>query len=486
MKKVIFLLLIFICTWLPSSELDCFTIIAGKNATADGSVILAHNEDDSGENIFLDVHRLASRFHALNEIVRLKNGASIPQIKKTFGFLWLQLPGLEFADSYFNENRVVVASNACLSREDKGELNQGGIGFMLRCIIAQRALSARHAVKIATGLLNEFGYTSSGRTYCIADSKEGWILHVVKGKHWIAQRVPDDQVTVISNYYTIENVNSKDSKNFLSSAELISYAVKRGWYNPQRDGKFDFARVYSDPANLKSMGNILRQWRATSLLSGEKFDLTDRFPFSFVPRKKIKLSDCFRILRDHYEDTEYDLTDHYRKGSPNKTKNRTICTNSTRYSFVAHLRTGLPKEIASTVWIAFSRPDANAYSPWYFPDTTPPSGYTRGNTEDAQKTHFSKPGQFFSYQSRYAYCCFSKLSELVDLDYRNRIRITRKTWNNFEDFVFKNSKKMDKEFLYIYKRNQPLALKVMTNYVHNLEYRKWFLADELIRDLTAN
>jgi hypothetical protein len=26
----------------------------------------------------------------------------------------------------------------------------------------------------------------------------------------------------------------------------------------------------------------------------------------------------------------------------------------------------------------------------------------------------------------------------------------------------------------------------MTNYVHNLEYRKWFLADELIRDLTAN
>ena len=30
-------------------EVDCYSVMAGKNATTDNSVMLAHNEDDYGE-----------------------------------------------------------------------------------------------------------------------------------------------------------------------------------------------------------------------------------------------------------------------------------------------------------------------------------------------------------------------------------------------------------------------------------------------------
>ena len=485
MKRTVILVIILLCGFLSAAESDCFTIIVGKDATDDGSVIIAHNEDDSGDHWFLDIHRMDSRFPGKNETIALKNGAVIPQVKKTFGYLWLQLPGFEFGDSYFTENSVVIVSNQCLSREKNGELTSGGIGFMLRRLVAQRALSARHAVEIAGQLIDTFGYYSSGRTLCIADEKEGWILHIVQGKHWIAQRVADDEVAVIPNYYTIQEIDLRDSKNFLGSPDLIRYARTKGWYNRDDHGDFNFSRAYSDLEKLKSRDNILRHWRAADLLARDKFTVDSRLPFSFKPRKKLRIPDLFNVLRDHYEDTEYDLTDDYKKGSPNSTRNRTICTSSTRYSVVAHMRQNLPKEISCVVWIAFARPDSNAYSPWYFPISSPPDGYNRTRSDMALASHFKKSRSYFQYNPKYALCQFARVSDLVDRDYKSRIKIARKAWDNFENFVFKNLRKKEKEFHYLYKRNPIIATKIITNYVHNLEYRKWYVADELIEELSS-
>ena len=323
MKKLFIFLILFSAILLYCDETNCFSIIVGSKATEDGSVLLAHNEDDKGKNFFVNVHRISPLNHSSPTVIKLKNNATISQINQTFGFLWLQIPDIEFADSYINENGVVIVSNACESREDKPDLTNGGIGFMLRRIVAERATSARHAIEIAGSLIERFGYYSSGRTLCIADSTEGWILHIVKGKHWIARRVPDNEVAVVSNYYTIRNFTMKNRKDFLGSPDIVYYATKRGWYDPRKDGDFDFAKVYSDLKNFKSMVNILRQWRGSNLLSEDKYKIDSRFPFSFKPKKKIKIGNLFRVLRDHYEGTEYDLTDNYKKGgSPNSTKNK--------------------------------------------------------------------------------------------------------------------------------------------------------------------
>jgi dipeptidase len=486
LRVFIVLLLVLPAARLTADQWDCFTVIVGKEACDSGNVLLAHNEDDRGRNIFVNMHKLPAASYAAGTVVKLKNNAVAPRQGRTFGFLWFQIPGLDFADSYINEKGVAIASNACRSREDQPQLTDGGIGFMLRRLMAERASTAREAVEIAGKLIDTYGYDSSGRSYAVADKKEGWLLQVVNGKHWVARRVPDDQVAVIANCYTIGAVNLKDKKDFLGSPDIVSYAVQRGWYQPDRDGKFNFAAVYSAPGNITNEKNALRQWRGINLLSKKKFKMEPQFPFAFEPKRDVKFHDLFRVLRDHYEDTEYDLSNDYKKGSPNSTKNRTICTQTTRYSFVAVLRDELPDAIAHLVWIAFGRPDTNAYSPWYVSIPSPPEGYTYGSSRTALQSHFQLPAKnnSFCFHAEYAYCRYARLSELVDKAYRSRIRATRKEWKNFESYTAKQLRKMEKEFKYLLETDQHIAKKIITNFIYKLEYRKWFLASELIRQHT--
>lgn len=485
MKPIVGLILLVISSLLLLSvrEDNSFTIIAGKNTTKDGTVILAHNQGQPGENVFVNVHKISGKFHRYPQKILLKNGGVVLQAQKTVGFLWFEIPGTEFGDSYMNENGVVIASNTCRSREDKPGLTNGGIGFMLVRIMAEQAASARQAVEIAGRLIQQFGYYGPGQCYAIADSNEAWLLQVVKGKHWAAKRVPDDQVAVVANRFTIDTVDFTDKNNCVGSPGLIQYAVQRGWYNPQTHGEFEFARVYADPENYKAEENVLRQWRGTSLLARKKFKPDSSLPFSFKPKGKIEITDLYKILRDHYEGSEYNLDPEYKKGSPHAIQKQPICSKDTRYAFVAQLRKKLPQEIANLVWVAFHRPDTNAFSPWYFSITTPPEGCTYGNSETALLSHFKPPKTLFTFNPRYAYWSYAKLSQLVEQGYRERFKLTRKEWRNFENYVLKMRRKMEKEFKYLMKINKHITIKLITNYVHKLEYRKWFKASELISEM---
>jgi dipeptidase len=484
MKKFATLIIFLICaSWLHADgdDLNCFTIVAGSKATADGSVMLAHNEDDSGR-MWVNIHKVPAREHPQGEALTLKSGAVLPQVTGTTGLLWLELPESDFADSYINEHGVAITSNACSSREDKGELTDGGIGFNLRRLVAERAKTAREGVRIAGELISRFGYNSAGRAYIIADASEGWLLHAVRGKRWAARRVPDNEVAVIANRYTISAMVLDDKDRFQGSPDIVEYAIRRGWYDPQKDGDFDFARAYSDPAKYADMHNVMRQWRGTDLLASKSCKLEDPLPFSFRSRRDIRLSDLFRVLRDHYEGTEHDLSNRYRNGSPNSGKNRTICTESTQYAFVAHLRSGLPVEISHTVWIACRRPDSNAFSPWYVSIARSPEGASRESSDSAWKNHFAPlPAQAFE-DAGLSFNTYARLSDVVDRQYRQRIAKTQKVWRNHEEFLFKDLKDHEKEFVFLLKSNRALARKIIDNYIRGLEYRKWFLADELLRE----
>ncbi len=142
---------------------------------------------------------------------------------------------------------MTVASDNCPSREDKPELTDGGIGYMLRRLVAERARTAREGVLLAGKLVERFGYIDSGRTYIIADPDEGWLFCVVNGKHWLARRVPDNEVAMVANTYTIRAVNLRNKANFLASADIVDYAKSRGWYDPQTDGPFDFRQGLCQP-----------------------------------------------------------------------------------------------------------------------------------------------------------------------------------------------------------------------------------------------
>ena len=298
---------------------DCTTLAVGKAASATGDVLVAHNEDDGGRMAMTETY-VPRMNHATGELVNggnLESGeAQIPQVPLTYAFYWSEARtpgGASFADVFRNEFGVTVLSNSAANSKETCSatcLVNGGIGYGLRTAIAQRATSARNGVEVAIGLLNQYGYAASGRMYTIADGKEVWSLQVVKGKHYVAQRLGDNEVFVISNRYTIRQVDMVDAttthKKYYASPDLITYATAQGWYTCTECVKysdFDFGKVYQSTSTWNSDGNIIRQRHGWSILFGLSYPNADDIPFSVVAPRKVGIDDLKAVERSHYEGT---------------------------------------------------------------------------------------------------------------------------------------------------------------------------------------
>jgi dipeptidase len=365
-----------------------------------------------------------------------------------------------------NENGVLVTSNSCPSREQFGEITDGGIGYELRRLIAERSLSARVAVEMAGQLVEKWGYCGSGRTYTIADKNEAWLFSVVRGKQWVARRVPDDQVAFLPNYYTIREIDLADNENFLASKDLITYAQRRGWYDPGKDGVFDFSKVYSNAENFTSMGNTGRMWIGVSKLSGKEYKMEDKFPCCFVPQHKISVKDIASLLENHFEGTPLDDSQEYKKASPHSNKTHSICASSQQFSFIAEMRSGLPWAIGGRIWIALRRGCVNPYIPFYFGLTEIPSSLTMDTPDMAYELHFKRPPAIYDRSQPQAWWTFVALTDYADQDYGKRIPGLRRNKEELDRYFNKLASQLEKEYLPIYKK-QPAKAAEMINTFEN-------------------
>jgi dipeptidase len=330
----------------PPSEGGCFSIVVGKDVSTTGFVTMAHNEDDGNPQV-VNHHYVPRQAHAPGTMVKLDSALTLEQVPETWAYLWSEIPGLLYSDSYLNEWGVCVCSDACRSREDQPSLDGDGINWWLRRLVAERARSAREGVRLAGQLIERFGYSGSGRTYVISDPQEGWLLAAVQGRHWVAQRVPDNQVALIANTYTIGAIDLSDTVNFLGAPDVVTYATERGWYNPASDGPFHFARAYAHPDAASHISNIGRQWDGLRRVAANPPGHGSPLPFSVTPARKVDAAVLMSILRGHFEETPLDSRDSL-SGCPHTNPTGPICGDDTQTSFVAELRGDMPKEIGLT------------------------------------------------------------------------------------------------------------------------------------------
>lgn len=471
---------LFISTPATSQEkyhqaLDCFSIVAGKKATKDGSVIFAHNEDTGPNGV--NYYKVPKRKHAPGEMIKLRNGGKVPQVSETLGYIWYNIPGCDVCDSYINEAGVAIGSDGCPSREDKPSLENGGIVFWLRRLVAERAKTAREGVKLAGKLIEEIGYASSGRSYIIADPNEAWVLTAVNGKHWVAKRVPDDEVAVIANCYTMQGIDLSDTSNYLGSSDIISYATARGWYNLSKDGAFNFAKVYSNPGSLDHPGNTHRQWRGVEMITGKTYDVNKQLPFSVLPKHKLSLQDIMDVLRDHYEGTKFDESAMYSKGNPHKLNNATICADGTQYCVISQLRSWLPIEIAAVAWVAPYHPDIQNYMPFYPCITGFPEGYADGDYNEGLKKQFDP---LSSRNKAPAYLKFVSLNNKVDEDFASNFPIIKKIMKKEEKKIFKNHYQFEKKAIRLLEQSTSDAIQFITDYSKKQAKSSYQRVDELI------
>lgn len=402
-KPITLIILVSTLLAIASPGVACFSIVTGKNASTDGCVLVGHNEDDAGAQL-VNHRKVPRQTHPAGETVKLRNGGSIEQVPQTWSYFWSEMPGQLFSDSYLNEWGVTVCSDNCPSREDKPEITDGGIGYMLRRLVAERARTARAGVLLAGSLVERFGYIDSGRTYIIADPKEGWLFCAINGKHWLARRVPDDEVAMVANTYTIRAVDLKNDRDFLASKDIIDYARSRGWYDA---GSFDFAAIYANPKAASHPNNVGRQWSGLKCITDRPLEPGLDLPFSVVPRHKFSVIDVMRILR---HDKENELN----PSAPATPFICALCSGATQTSFVAQLRKAAPSDIGLVYWVCLASPRTSFYIPFHFGITDFPTGWRLPSERPTDEIYERRVQGPFTPNSQEAFWVYSNLRDKVD------------------------------------------------------------------------
>ena len=483
MKKVSILIFIILLLAIISSSsvYACYAVIAGKNATADGSVLFAHSELNSGQR-FLNFRVVPRIKYEPGAVIQLTNGGIYPEVSESYSFIWSENFGMRGSDSYINEWGVACASDGTRTIEDsrdelmkRGDIIDGGIGYMLRRQVARRARTAREGVHIVGELIKRFGCNFLGVSLVIADPNEAWVVSMAGGQHWVAQRVPNDRVVVLANVNIIGEVNLQDTNNFLASPNLIEYAIIRGWYNPKSEKPFNYKDAFGKQGrgwfDIK-YGCDARQWRGQCLVTGKDIPLPikENLPFSVTANRKMTVQDMRDILSDHLEGTEFDKTDAYKLGSPHdmiSSGDGGICSQHDQENAIFQLRNWLPPEIGCIYWRTSSASCSGVLIPWYLGITkTPDSYYLQYDLEENLTIdfHFNPPSGTFDYNPEKAYWVFNILENLVDLNYKKNIGKVREVWNEFEAREYAMQAVIDETALKLFKEDKNLCREFLTAY----------------------
>lgn len=479
----------------------------GKKASADGSVLFGHNEQNAGPNLvhYRHVPRLQHKPHAT---VKLYGGGLLPQVPQTFAYMWVESPGLEFSDNCFNEWGVAIAGNGCPTKEDsleevaaRGDLVAGGVGYLLPRLIAERCQTARQGVDVAIALIEQFGYSGSGRSMTIADSNEAWVLAISRGRHYVAQRVPDDAVVLIPNaHITGSEANLEDTDNVVASPRIAEYAQERGWYNASDGETFSFAAAFGSPQASgmeREWGICSRQWQGQALVSGTRVDLPEGgpLPFSVVPQVPLTVADVAKILRSHQEGTAYDLATASNNGSPHEPEEeidasfaRSICNIATQESVIWQLRASLPRELGCIAWRATGVPCVSVYTPWYLAVDQVPSVYHDGasleETLDIDH-HFKTKAEVFTPSLDSAYWTFQQLAQIAEANYEHNAPLIKDMWRDWEQEQYACQESLEQVAADLMQRDKGLARHFLASYSVGRALAAWQRACELVKTLSS-
>ena len=395
----------------------CTNLIVGKKASVDGSVMVSYNADDYG--MFSGLCHYPAGVHAKGEMRKIFDWDSgvyhgeIPEAHVTYNVI-----------GNINEYQLSIAETTYGGREEMidttGILDYGSLIY----VALQRAKTAREAISVMTSLVEKYGYCSSGETFSICDPNEAWIMEMMgtgpgsKGVVWVAMRIPDDAICAHANQSRIGKFDMKDKKNVLHSKNVISYARKMGWFSG-KDADFSWKNTYAFPDFSGRRACDARAWsffnrfkkgfdRYLPWALGKDPNAED-MPLWIVPNRKLSVKDVENCMRDHYEGTALDIANRkvaggiwnmpyqptpltYKVDGKTCFNERPISTQQTGFTFVAQMRSWLPREIGGVLWFGNDDPNMVAYTPVYCSSTRQPECY---NTPGADAVTFSTKNAFW-------------------------------------------------------------------------------------------
>jgi len=504
-RKSLIIIAVGLCFFLVFTNMAnaCTSVLVGEEATVDGSVFLGSSEDNSGvRNVLAWV--VPRQEHDEDDVVELRRGGTIPQVPETNRYILWQNVGIEWSNAGINEHGVTLGSGWAASSvlEEFAEFTDGGIGYMLRHLILQRAETAREGVEIAAELIDEFGYAHVGRGYNIAGPDGTWTLQVAQGKQYAAKRVPDDEIAIVPNGFTIHEVDFDDPENYILSDDLVDFAIENGLYDPEEDPDFEFAAVYGRPDVITGSGNIQRIYGGIYLLTGEEPEFADddwfekdwQLPFSVKPDRDLEVSDITEVLSTHYEfdeETEFDfgyVEDIEEVRSPHEVGARTICATHVNHQRVAQLRDDMPSEIGNLVWFATGNSCVSAYTPWYSGIKETPELWRKVDETlyETERTHleyqFEPQEGVLDFNPESQFHTFTEMRYLIDQRYEDNIDWVQDKWEPLQQEVYNHQKYIEEAALEMYEEDVEMARDFLTSYTKGRVFQAQEIAEEIIHE----
>ncbi|MBN1223549.1 MAG: C69 family dipeptidase [Candidatus Aminicenantes bacterium] len=392
---------------------SCTSIMVGRLASVDGSVMTAHACDG---NYRTWVNIVPHQKHAAGTTAKIHHGflhtetpwdmrnvtvaGEIPQVEETYAYLNTAYPCL-------NEKQLGIGETTIGGRKEL--YNSEGLFLIenLQSIVLERCTTAREAIRLIGQLVKEYGYCDHGECLTFADPKEVWHFEIFGagpleiGAVWAAVRIPDDHVGVSANIPRIGELDLDNADYFMASDNVFSVAEEMEWWDPASAEPFKFWKAYSGRTPFSTREFFVLSTMAPSL--GLNPD-AEELPFSVKPDKKVSVRDVLAYYRQTYEGTDLDMTKNLLvKDRQNMVKSpvahpwmtrdminlintlkpgvidrkRTIAIAPCSYSEVLQLRDWLPDPIGGIAWFSFDNPGESPRIPIFSGVTELPPDFER-------------------------------------------------------------------------------------------------------------
>lgn len=431
MKKLVFLWLLTAVVLLPAQVStdeatwvgqSCTSIMVGKKASVDGSVITSHTCDGRYRTwMYMEpaADHPAGAKHAVctgtahtafrGDTTGVRVVGEIPEVMHTFAYLNTAYPCM-------NEKQLAMGETTFTGPDTL--INPKGMFLIeeLQRIALQRCDNARSAIRLIGQLVKQYGYRDGGECITIADKNEVWQMEILGegpdriGGVWAAQRIPDDEVGVSANIPRIGRLQRENPDYFMCSDNCERVARRyRLW---DGNGEFIFWKAfnssYAQGKNFREREYFILNALAPSLhLTMDMPEL----PFSVRPDVGVDVQQVMALFRATYEGTDMDMCQNLKVPVQRKDAQGVVTTDTTlspsanpwmtgatqrlynslapgavtfrrtvsvawcSYSHVIQLRDWLPDAVGGVCWLSVDNPGQSPRIPVFCGTTRLPHAF---------------------------------------------------------------------------------------------------------------
>lgn len=348
----------------------CTTILVGKDASYDGSTIIARNEDAGvavNPKKFIavqpadqprDYQAKLSKF-SIKLPAHPVRYTAVPDATDEQG-IWGEA-GVNVYNVAMSATETITTNPRVLGADP---LVKKGLGEEdLLTITLPYIKSARQGVERVGKLLEKYGtYESNGIIF--SDVNEIWYLETAGGHHWVAERIPDNAYVIAPNQTGIQEVDFADPDHFMYAPDLKAFVDR---HHLNLSANFNFRKIFGSDTQLDHHYNSPRAWYGQRYFNPEAVrdlsPMSAELAFICHANRKITLEDIKFVLSSHYQDTPYDP---FTPGNEaKKMPFRPIGFNRNQELSVIQLRPYVPSEFAAIHWLAFAANPSNALVPFF-------------------------------------------------------------------------------------------------------------------------